>query len=688
MEEEEFNGHNIMTVLPEQALVHIVSYLRGYDLAKLAGTCLWFYKFTCDDMLWKQAIHNEFTRQPKLLKCENYFMYYKRAYLGQNKMLATFLLKNWNDPEFSLSSINSLNHNNGDSHSKDTNYSTYAKDTFILEKLFSYSNYVNNTPKDTDTNILSMYLCHAAKHGYEVWAKSLLQRGALFSGVNVFNLNFYPVSIAVREGHHNFICQIIKYFLTKYSGDALLNAIADNSHQGRYSYASTINSVLIEIVDNQPQLQLLLSYLKLSPACQAAVKGNFDQLQYYIKKEKVDCIKQDIYGMDPLRYATIAGHFRCCEFLIKSGIHYSYCRSSLRAKSFIEIAIDKMGVAMLKTLRQNQVNEFSTDAYDDDPMTSYDIAFIYAMSKALARPSDNLDIITFLLPDFIQYKYYKKIFDHVVSLGDMNMFCPLAINYKKFILDHVQNAEESSKMISTVLESRNKSIRYVEELQHPQLLRTAFKCITDLPNILQYASSRLDCHLKLNVFNDWSIFSSSHHYDATVGFYYRLSQVDENHFNPKQFALELTSYNLVIVLLELIIRCNENQRSEILFCLFWSVMNMEWNHQLFQDESLERKLDQVTECYFDAMLNAGYHINDCTRSCHSTAAHYAIRKGKTRWVQVFLAAGADSYIKNIESLTLHALAQHEGVAIELLNSYSTCPLPCSKDQSVSFWWLK
>ncbi|EDV21472.1 uncharacterized protein TRIADDRAFT_59971 [Trichoplax adhaerens] len=681
---------NIFSVLPQQVIIHITSYLTGCDLTRLANTCLSFYKLTCDDTLWRRMIQNELTCKPQLLKDENHFMYYKRAYLGQYNMLCTFVLKNWDDPQFSDINIDNFsNHDDDNQHSNTvSNYSTYAKDTYILEKLFSYGNYLKTHTQTVDSKILSMYLCHAAKHGYEVWAILLLERGALFSGVNFFNLKFYPINIAIRESRHNFIRQIIRYFLKKYSGEKVMNAIAGNNNQGSYNYASSVNSILIEIVDYPSQLKSLLMGLKLTPECRAAVEGKFDQLRYYVETQKLNCFKQDIYGMDPLRYATIAGHFKCCEFLIDHNIHYNHCRSSLRVQSFIEIAIDKMGVAMLKTLRQNQTKEFSTCSYDEDPINSYHLAFTHAMAKALARPSHYSDYITFLLPDLIKYNYYKMIFDHVVSIGNMNMFRSLVVNYKQLISDYAQNGDESLKMMTSLGDARNKAIRYVEQLQHPQLLRMAFQCISDLPNVLLYESSRLDHHLRLNVFNDWSIFSSSQHYDTTVGFYYRLSQIEDNYFNPKRFALELTSYNLLIVLLELINRCDEHQRSEILFCMFWSVMNMEWNHRLFQDEKLDRRLDQITECYFEAILDAGYQINDCTRSCRSTAAHYAITMGKTHWVQFFLAAGADRHIENIRSLSLPKLAQSYGVAIDLLNSYCNCPLPSSKHQNISFWWLK
>lgn len=134
-----------------------------------------------------------------------------------------------------------------------------------------------------------------------------------------------------------------------------------------------------------------------------------------------------------------------------------------------------MGFAILKTLRHHKFlgcTDYSSS--DDDLIISYKIAFVYARSKAVQRPSDYFNIITFLLPEFIQYYYYKQIFDHVVSLGDINMFRPLIINCKQFVLDHFQSGDESSEIISTLLDSRNKCNCDIENLQHPQLLRIAF----------------------------------------------------------------------------------------------------------------------------------------------------------------------------------------------------------------------
>ena len=77
----------VLEALPEETLRIIFTYLNGSAVAKLAQVSKYFYALISDDLTWKQVIYHELSNHPQLICGESYYNFYKRHFLGIQKII-------------------------------------------------------------------------------------------------------------------------------------------------------------------------------------------------------------------------------------------------------------------------------------------------------------------------------------------------------------------------------------------------------------------------------------------------------------------------------------------------------------------------------------------------------------------------------------------------------------------------
>lgn len=712
----------VLEALPEEILRIIITYLNGSDVAKLAQISKYFNALVSDDLTWKQVIYYELTNHPQLICGENYYDFYKRHFLGVQKI------------------INSLKIDKSDIHHTDKRCHYYYDNKrchqprtswVYIDQFYPYQRYKvieYKLPSNSFNNyFLKFFLFNAARNNLEVWANQLCKQIIQYlDQKQIENIYLESLCIATGENSHLFIQALLHNYIQNFEsrGCQLFDTLTK-------THIPLVWKIFHCISFDSKLIRTLSQFLHLLPLYDAIIANDFNSLKNLLN---YDDIINHLWRSVPfciIYYISLCGNLSCMEYILPNFQHFfSKCceqdskiqrhsdnmadSESKWEKEMIRTVVDRNGYKFLELLRKMSSNHLVFKHY-------YCIAFWHIIYRTIVDPASHPGFFHYITLECNQYHtFYSSREYRCDKVEDTSIAVIFRACYK--LMEDYDGWKEKDEIIHalTGLQKNNcilpdthhfwKNVLYQLESDLPEL---------DNPLCREYEDYYF-CHDIYNLiilikdlqitppelFRKLRIIESKNEISNCLSLFYTLNNLQDEKA-IYDWVKATPGYHFE----ELTLRVGKLylKKSDFDSWLLYGVNRLIKkirSDQIQYNHILRHKIKIVTQCYFDLYLSHGFDVNKCvdlkqikiqrnlpsislydSKCLDLPVLHYACKLATPIWVEILLMAGADRQFKNYQDKLPIEYCQetcknHDPVNIEitidLLKHYTHCPLRAEK----------
>lgn len=662
--------------LPRELIYSILGFVGGSDLARLCMVSHDLNQLIAQDQLvWKAAIYSELTTDPQMLSHESYKQFYRRAFLGQYGCLAAMV------KPLLLQKFDSEAEGDIDCSAR-----------FVIEKNYPYGRYIKeqlqaktwNNESDRQAH-LCYYLCHAAKHGYEVWADTLCQQGAILSGVKSIPQSddipdiqaIYPLYFATRENNIAMVKALIQLGIRYHPHQPQYLYLIDERTSSRISsfhvtLRCVICKVLVYLRYHPHLLQSFLNSLNLSPFQQAAVDNNVDELTRLTRLQPGSLDTVDNYNLTPLMYAILLSRADAVRYIYASNVElitgYPLADSISSALGGIELNILKI------------IRHYDFECYEA-------VVFEAFGDEIFVTSSSNKDVLDYILVDLTNKGTFYAACQSAISARNSHLVHLLLSDLPTLLKQHIDCIDQVSNLTNKITNARKQVIdHYGKDLILDAAQFGQGNCIGELvklgvrPNLrsireMLYLGTGVELPSHLTI-------ASNTKYNHLHQF---ILQLNDQNFDADTVVQSLQFYTFAKALANLPTNHAAKEIkptvNHILSEIICRTMHSDWYQPMFIDDKLQQRLDQTSCALIENLmyLNTKFDINARDKSFglwKETPLHVAAKLGNAAWVQLLLQAGADREIQDsFSKKPVDSVRKTATQCMHLLQNYNSCPLP-------------